>query len=196
MNTCCIAIIEDGDIGSEALYEAYLRFGKRRSATRHHILNTRLMHGDDVHLSLDEVTSVGTRDSLFGLEESVQFVGFGIDDRVRRVDVLADIVLLFENTSGESDGFAADGEDRKDDAVPEAVVESSVFTFSHDADTYLRIDIVGDKLLFETFGLQRLRQRIAFLRRVTELVFPNDIVPQSPFTEIFKSDSLSFGRVP
>ena len=71
MNTCGIAVIEHGDVTGEALNKAYLRFGQSRSAACDYVLDTRLMHRDDIHLSLHEVTHVSSSDGLFGLEKTV-----------------------------------------------------------------------------------------------------------------------------
>ena len=104
------------------------------------------MHGDNVHLTFYQVAHVCSGDGLFSLEESVEFVGFGIDDGVGRVDIFADVVFLLKDTSCEGYGFAADGEDGEDDSIAEAVIESSVFALSYYADTDLGIHIIGNEL--------------------------------------------------
>ena len=71
MDTCRIAVVEHGDVTREAFDEPYLRFGQRRTAAGDNVLDTRLVHRDDIHLSLHEITHVGSGDRLFGLEEAV-----------------------------------------------------------------------------------------------------------------------------
>ena len=196
VNTGRIAVIQHRDITREALDQSYLGLRQGRTATGYHILYSRLVHGDDIHLTFHQVAHIRTCDRLLGLEKTVQLVGLGVDERVRRVDVLAHIVFLLQDTSGESDGFAADGEDREDHAVAETVIEPTVFALANDADTDLGIHVIGNELLFEAFLFQSRSQRIAFLRRVAELVLTDDVVPQSAFVEITESDRLAFGRLP
>ena len=196
VNACGIAIVKNGNVGSETLNEPYLRFGECRSSAGNNVLDAGLIHGDDVHLAFDEVTAVRTRDRLFGLEETVQFVRLGIDERVGRVDIFADVVFLLEDTSGEGNGLAADGEDREHDAVAEPVVYTSVFGLAYHSDANPGVHVIEIKLLFESFFLECCGERIAMFGRVAELVFANDIVAESPFAEITESDSLPFGCFP
>ena len=68
VDTCRIAVIENGDVTGEALDEPYLRFGERRAAACHHILDSRLVHGDDIHLTFHQIAHVCPCYRLFGLE--------------------------------------------------------------------------------------------------------------------------------
>ena len=122
MDTGCIAVVEHGDVTREAVDKTNLRFGECRSTAGYNVLNTRLKHGYDIHLSLHQVAQVLPRNSLFGEEESVQLVGLAVDDGVGRVDVFAGVFFLLEDTSGKGDGLARDGMDGEDDAVTESVV--------------------------------------------------------------------------
>ena len=71
VNTGGVAVIEHRNITREPLNQPYLRLRQRRSATRHHILDPALVHGDDVHLTLHQIAHICTRNSLLGLEKTV-----------------------------------------------------------------------------------------------------------------------------
>ena len=66
-----VTVIQHGDITGEALYQPYLRFGEGSTAAGNDVLNTGLMHGDNIHLTFYQVTPVCTGDRLFGLEKTV-----------------------------------------------------------------------------------------------------------------------------
>ena len=89
LDTGGIAITEHGDVGGVAFNEAYLLGGERGAAGGHGILDTRLVHGDDVDVALDEVALVGLGDGGAGLEEAVEDTALVVDFGVGELTYLA-----------------------------------------------------------------------------------------------------------
>ena len=59
MDTGSVSVVQHGDITREPFDQPYLRLGQSRTSTCYHVLDTRLIHRDNVQLSLHQVTHIG-----------------------------------------------------------------------------------------------------------------------------------------
>ena len=165
-----VAVVKDCHVVGEAVYLAYMSFGESRSAGAKDILYSCLMHRYDVHLPLNQVSHILFADGVFGLIDAVQFVAFGVDERLRRVDVLANIFAVRHDTSGKTHNLTRNAEDREHHACRETVEETALFGFAGkaSAQTLLHVLRVGhvDKVFLGVASLLRCAsKRVAFFRR-------------------------------
>ena len=196
VDTGCITIIKHSDVVGETLYQFYLWLSQGGASACHHILNTGLIHGDNVHLPFHQIAQVLASDLLLGLEEPEEFVGLGIDDGVGRIDIFPHVVFLLHDTPRKRHCLARDAKDRKHHAVAKTVVQPAVFALAAYAGTNLGIHVVHNVLLLKTFLFERRHQGRTLLRRVAQLVLADDIIAQSPLAEITEPYCLSLGGVP
>ncbi len=74
-----IAVINQSDVRSEPFYQTHLLYGKRGTRRSHHIAHPCLVHGDDIHIALDEYALLRLGYGLLGLIEAVEFAALEID---------------------------------------------------------------------------------------------------------------------
>ena len=88
MLTSLIAIIKQNDIRSEAVQKTYLMYRKCRTTISYDILNTTLVHRDNVRISLHHINKVVLSNSFLCLEDTIEFSLFMIDNAIGRIDIL------------------------------------------------------------------------------------------------------------
>ncbi len=91
LDTGGVAVVYDCDVVGKSMYQPNLAVGKRRARRGHNILNTTLMHRDDIKISLDKYAFIMLYYRLLCLIQSVKFLAFCIDGRFRRVDIFRQI---------------------------------------------------------------------------------------------------------
>ena len=160
--------------------------GERRSAVGHHILDTCLMHGDDVGIALDHKHAIFLHNSLLGLIDAIELTLLMVDFRVGRVDIFLCYALgtAIKHTTTKGYHLATDIEPREDGTTCIAVVYSDLFplfTFLFPLNTQARLH---KELRLITLGLSRLCQRITLLRCITQLELLNDIIADATTAEI------------
>ena len=79
MDASLVTIVEQHDIGCEAVQQAYLIVAQRRTRVGHDILQATLMHGDDVGITLHHVHAVFLDNSLLGLIDAIELAFLMID---------------------------------------------------------------------------------------------------------------------
>ena len=71
-----VGIVDYGYILGEAVYEAYLPFGKRGAGRCNHIFHSALVHGNDIHVPFYKDALVLAHYGLFCLIKSVKLTAF------------------------------------------------------------------------------------------------------------------------
>ena len=87
MNTSLVTIVEQGDILRESAQKFNLMDRQGRSGIGHHVLQTTLMHGDDIGITFHHIYTVLLSDGFLGLIETIELTLLVVDLRVGRVHI-------------------------------------------------------------------------------------------------------------
>ena len=88
MDTSFVTVIEQYYILSESAQQLDLENGKGRTRVGYDILQTTLVHGNNVGVAFDHIDAVFLGDGFLCLINAIQFAFLVVDFRIGRVDVL------------------------------------------------------------------------------------------------------------
>ena len=190
MDAGSVAVVEQDDVGGEAMQDVDLVDGERRSGVGHDILDASLMHGDDVGVALDHVDAVFLGDGALGLIESVELAVLVIDVGVGRVDVFLLDALRgrIELSPAESHDLSRDTNPREDDASGIAVDEFASVVLVADAD-------LGDEFLLVALLQGAAPEGKAVVEVEAELELPDDVVADATLAEVLHAHGNAVGMV-
>lgn len=183
-----VAIVEHGDIVGETVDQAYLPLREGGAAGGDNVFYAALVHGDDVHVALNEVAAVLLDDGVFGEVEAIELVAFAIDFRLRGIDVFRHFLVGREGASTEGNGHARNGLHREDDAGVVAVEQAPLVSAVAESG-FLQ------HLFAEALGEGGLGEGVAHGERIAEMEFTNDVVAQSALPEIGHADGNAVDMV-
>ena len=184
LDACHVAVIEHGDVVREAVDEAYLSRSEGRTRGSNHILDARLVHRDDVGVSLHQEATVLLDDGLLRKVDAVELIALVIDFRLGRIDILRRLGISLEDTSAEGHDLPRQGMDREDDPSPEAVAQGTV------------IAGIAQSRLHEVLRTVALQgsfpgKCIVLVQAIAQLELGDDVVAEAALAEIGHSDRLS-----
>ena len=131
MDTSLVAIVQQHDILCETMQQPNLMVRQRRTRVGHHVLQTTLVHGNHVGITLDHIDAVLFDDSFLGLIDAVEFVVLMIDFRVRRVDILLLHTLrgCIELTTAKSHHLATDVQPGEHSTTSKTVIDATLVLY-------------------------------------------------------------------
>ena len=123
MDTGLIAVVEQRDVLRETAQHLDLIDTQRRAAIGYDILDARLVHGNDVGITLDHEHAVFLHDGLLGLIDAVELTLLVIDVGVRTVHILLGHTLrtAVQHTTSKGHHLSRNVEPRENGATGVAV---------------------------------------------------------------------------
>ena len=125
MYACGVAVVHQGHVVGEALYEPDLFGGQGGAAGGDDILYAVLVHHHHIYVALNEIAFLHTRHFRLGVVDSEQYVAFFVYFGVGGVDVFC-VDVRAQGPAAERDNAAADGKNREHNPLAELVPERSV----------------------------------------------------------------------
>ena len=183
-----VAIVEHGDIVGEAVDQAYLPLREGGAAGGDNVFYAALVHGDDVHIALNEVAAVLLDDGVLGEVEAIELAAFAIDFRLGGIDVFRHFLVGREGAATEGDGHARNGLHGEDDAGVVAVEQAPLVGAVAESG-FLQ------HLFAEALGEGGLGEGVAHGKGIAEMEFANDVVAQSALPEIGHADGNAVDMV-
>ena len=186
MNARFITIVKEGDVVGEAVKEMNLCLIESGTRVRHHILNATLVHGKHIRVALNHIHHILFGYLLLGLENAIEFVGFMIDDGIRRIDVLLIHALGtgIQHTTTERDHLTIDSHPREHRTSTETVIEGAIITLHTQTCIHQIFFIIP-------LCLRLLQHRIRTVQTETETELGNDVVTETTTTEISQTDGTT-----
>ena len=111
-----VAIVQHRDIVGLALNQLDLSVGEGGARRGHHILHTRLRHGNHIGITFHQIHIVALANGTAGEIEAVQHVALVVDGIFGRVVILGAFSLLAHHTATEPDGATESVENREDNS--------------------------------------------------------------------------------
>ena len=185
-----VAVIEDGEVVGEAVYQLDLVGGQGRARGGHHVLHAALVHGDDVRVALHQVAAVLLDDGLLGLVDAVEFVALVVDFRLGRVDVLHLDALGGggQHAPAEGHDLAAQRVEGEDDAAPEAVAQAVVVRLVAEAG-------LDEEVALVALGQGFLGEGVVALGAVAQLELLDGVVAEAAAAQVGQADVAPLVRV-
>ena len=98
--TCRVGIEVHDNVLAEASQQPCLQLRERRSRTGDHVVITRCVDGDAIHLAFDQDRVFEFADRLFRFVQVEQHARLGVDRRLRRVQILGTGLLVGRRACG------------------------------------------------------------------------------------------------
>ena len=126
MNTSLITIVEQHDIGGEAVQQAYLVDAQCSTTVGHDILQATLVHGDDVGITLHHVHAVFLDNGFLSLVDTIELAFLMINLGVGRVDIflLYSLRGSIKLTTTKGHYLTTDIQPREDGTTCKAVIDA------------------------------------------------------------------------
>lgn len=151
LDTGRITIVKDGNIGGVAFNEAYLLGGERGAARGYGVFHTRLVHGDDVDITLNEITLIGLGYGRACLIEAVEDTTLVVDIGIGGIDILGSLFLTAKDAATKAQDTARDTIDGEHHTATETVV-GFLGLFLEDGETRFLEDAVAITVLAGMVG--------------------------------------------
>ena len=118
-----VAVVEQYDVAGEAMQQPNLIDRECRARVSHNVLQSALVHGDNIGIALYHIDTVLLGYGVLGLEDTVELTLLMVDIRIGRVDILLGYTLRpgVEHTATEGHHLTADVQPREDNTASIAV---------------------------------------------------------------------------
>ena len=152
----------------------------------HHILYAALVHGEHISVALHHIHHILFGYLLLGLEDTIEFVCFMVDEGVGRVDIFLTDSLgaCIKHSATKSNHFAVHRNPREHGASTKTVIDGAIITFHTESS-------VHQILLIVSFCLCLVRHGIGAVEAKTETELGDDVVSEAAAPEIGKSDGTT-----
>ena len=181
-----VAIIDEGDVGGEAVDELDLGNGEGRSRTRHDILHAALAQTDHVGLAFDKQGLALLAHGALRQVDAVEFVGLVVDFGVGRVDILHAHAMGagVEDAAREAHYLAAHGDPGEDDTAGKAIGQRAVGALI--AEARLEEDVFLESLALGSIG-----HGVATGEAEAQAKLADGVVAETALAEVLESDGLT-----
>ncbi len=141
------------------------------------------MKGKYVSITLHQIGAVLPYNLLTSLVDTIKNAAFVIDLRLRRVEVLGCVGVVFDNTASETNNLTRKTKDGKDYSTSEAI--GFIVITNYCKSRFLKV--------LELIAMHQslLCKCISLFGRVTQLKLPDYVIPNAALPEVTKSNRLS-----
>ena len=151
------------------------------------MFNPRLVQGHHIRVALNQQNPVFLRDGGFGQVHAEQYIAFVVENALRTVEVLGDLLLFTQCAAPERDGTACEVADREHHPALEKVPQLTVFV--------LRKAQCKESLRRVACFCRCRAHRVPAVRAIPDFECLQGLGPESSAFEIAQADGLSLVRI-
>ena len=167
-----VAVIDQHHLVRQGLQQPHLLPGEGRAQGGQDVRHAVHLEGDEVEIALHHQGHAGGPQGLGGLGQPVEGAPLGVQQTLRRVEVLGFAVA--DGPAAEGDDPALPVEDGEHDAAPEAVIKAAPVPGHQEA--HLLGQVQGDAPVLEVPP-----QRVPLIHGIAQLKGPDDLRGEAPF---------------